>query len=588
MHHPDLTNHRSSYFDYETFPFVRPPEMDGNAASRHQVAIIGAGPVGLVLAILLARHGVKPVLIEAEAQVCSGSRALALARRTMEIAEQCGCADEFLESAIVWKDGYSFYKGKVVHHLDIPYTDDDKFMPMTNLAQCVIEKILVDRARELGVEFRFQTRLNKLVNHDDGVELTLDTPEGPYPLRIDWLVACDGARSTARRLQGLRFKGHSYEGRFVIADMKVNIDSPTGRRCYFDPPWLPGRSVLLHKAPDDIWRLDYQVPDDVSDEEALDEERLRAQIDAHFAYVGVNAPWTFEWITLYKPNALTLDSYRHDRVLYCGDAAHLLPVFGVRGMNTGVQDSINLAWKLAAVVDGHASEALLDVFSSERVADARQICVEAGRSTRLMAPPSRGFRVMQQAVLSLALDQDWVRGLLHWRTSHPIDYADSPVTWCDAAEAQFEAGPHPGAPPRNVRLNNQADATGTNSFLLDTAGPCFTVLVFGDDPKLWHAAADDVRSSVEQGLAVRLVAVRKDGITPHGADLTLADADGHAHRLWGADDPPGKGSVYLLRPDQHIAARWKSGSASRVADVLRFILSAGAERRANIQPGVTA
>ncbi|MGB7306102.1 MAG: FAD-dependent monooxygenase, partial [Burkholderiaceae bacterium] len=474
MHQPELNRPESSYFDYEAFPFVRPPEMDGDTRDHHPVAIIGAGPVGLMLAILLARHGLKPVLIEAEAYVCSGSRALALARRTMEIAEQCGCADAFLDSAIVWKDGYSFYKGRVVHHLDIPYTDDDKFMPMTNLAQCAIEKILVDRARELGVDCRFQTRLDKLVSHDDGVELTLDTPEGTYPLRVDWLAACDGARSSVRRLQGLRFEGNAYESRFVIADMKVDIDSPTGRRCYFDPPWLPGQSVLLHKAPDNIWRLDYQVPDEMSDDEALDRERLGAQINAHFAYVGVDAPWDFEWVTLYKPNALTLGNYRHGRVLYCGDAAHLLPVFGVRGMNTGVQDSINLAWKLAAVVNGSAPEALLDVYSSERVADARQICVEAGRSTRLMAPPSRGFRVMQQAVLSLALDQDWVRGLLHWRTSHPIDYADSPATWHDPSEAQFDNGPHPGAPPRNVRLVS-SKRKGRGKFLLDVTGPGFTV-----------------------------------------------------------------------------------------------------------------
>ncbi len=222
MHQPDLAAHRASYFEYETYPFIRPPELDGNAGERRPVAIVGAGPIGLVLAILLARQGVRAVLIEAEAQVSSGSRALALARRTMEIVEQCGVAERFLDGALLWKDGYSFYKGRVVHHLDIPTSEDDKFSPMTNLAQCIIEKILVDRALELGVELRFQTKLVGMDPREDHVGLTLDTPEGEYRLEADWLVACDGARSSVRRMQGLRFEGQSYESRFVIVDFNIH------------------------------------------------------------------------------------------------------------------------------------------------------------------------------------------------------------------------------------------------------------------------------------------------------------------------------------------------------------------------------
>ncbi|MEZ5658482.1 MAG: FAD-dependent monooxygenase [Burkholderiaceae bacterium] len=575
MHQPQLTTHQASYFEYQTFPFVRPPELDGRDG-HHPVVIIGAGPIGLILAILLARHGVKSVLIEAEAQVSSGSRALALARRTMEIIEQCGVADAILEGALLWKDGYSFYKGRVVHHLDIPFSDDDKFAPMTNLAQCIIEKILVERANALGVEIRFQTKLTALDAQDDGVALTLDTPEGPYRLRADWLLACDGARSTVRRLQGLRFEGRSYESRFVICDFNIAIDSPAGRRCYFDPPWLPGQSVLMHQAPHDVWRLDYQVPEHVSDEQALDRDRLRQNIQAHLAYIGVDAPWTFEWVTLYKPNALTLADYRHGRVLYCGDAAHLLPVFGVRGMNTGVQDSINLAWKLAAVVAGQASEALLDTYSSERVADARQICVEAGRSTQMMAPPSRGFKIMQQAVLSLALDQPWVRGLLHWRTSHPIDYADSPLTWPDAEAREFTQGPRPGAPPRNAQL---IPGRTDGGFLLDMTGAAFTVLAFSCDQPQWQGLVSDAASLRARGIAVRLLRIRRapDDGADAGAttkiETVIDDASGHLHRLWGAEHDQGGGTVYVLRPDQHVLARWKPAGKERLGAAIEHALA---------------
>lgn len=565
MHQPELTPFQSSYFHYEVYPFERPVEMRGEPRPRHPVAIVGAGPIGLVFAIQLASHGVRAVLIESEAQVSGGSRALALSRRSMEIIEQCGVARQFLKDAIVWREGRSYYRNRVVHHLDIPCAEDDKFAPMTNLPQCMMEKILLDRAREMGIEVRFQTRVTALRASDDGVSLTLDTPEGEYALEADWLVACDGARSTVRRLQGLRFEGNSYESRFVIADFRIDLDEPPGRRCYYEPPWLPGHTALMHKAPLGVWRLDYQVPAEVSDEQALDPERIRSHIDAQLAYIGVDLPWRIEWTSLYKPNALTLARYNHGRVVYCGDAAHLLPVFGVRGMNTGVQDAINLGWKLAAVVQGRGAPALLDTYSAERVADARQICVEAERSTRMVAPPTRGFRVMQQAVLSLAQEHEFVRGLLHWRTSRPIDYADSPLTIVDATEPAFAAGPPPGAPPRNARLDPAAANSG---FLLDAFEPAFQVIVFGDVASLWAPALEDVRALRAKGVAVRLLAVRSDGSSPQGADAVLADPQGHAHQLWGAGD----GAVYVLRPDQHVCARWKAGSATRVGQVVERIL----------------
>lgn len=564
MHQPNLQAHRASYFTYQVQPFVPPPELAAPQAAPHPVVVVGAGPVGLVLAIQLARQGVRTVLVESEAQVSGGSRALALTRRSMEIIEQCGVAPDFLRDAITWDRGRSYYMNRVVHHLEIPSSPDDKFAPMTNLAQCAMEQILVDRARALGVDVRFQTRVQDLQARDDGVTLTLDTPQGEYRLQADWVAACDGARSSVRRLQGLRFEGKSYESRFVIADFNIEIDEPPGRRCYFEPPWLPGHTVLVHKAPKDVWRFDYQVPADVSDEEALDPVRLTSHIQAHLDYIGIDAPWTFEWTTIYKPNTLTLASYNHGRVLYCGDAAHLLPVFGVRGMNTGVQDAINLAWKLAAVIDRQAAPQLLDTYTSERVADARQICMEAGRSTRMVAPPTRGFRVLQKAVLSLSLDHEFTRGLLHWRTSRPIDYADSPLTWKDDSEGGFDAGPAPGAPARNARVR----IGGAPGHLLDAFGVGFHVLVFGGDAALWAGARADVEAARAQGLRVRLVAVRDDAAQPAGADAVLHDADGHAQSLWGAQG----GAVYVLRPDQHVCARWKAASGTRVRAVLEHAL----------------
>jgi len=566
MHQPELTPQRSSYFSYQIHPFAKPPEMQGSAP-RHTVVVVGAGPNGLLVALDLARNGARPIVIEAEAQICGGSRAVAFTRRTLEIFEQVGASDALLEGALLWDKGRSFYRGHMVHALQIPGSVDDRFAPMTNQPQNVMEKVLLERAAAMGIEVRWQTRVVGLESDESGVQLKLDTPEGEYTLACDWLVACDGARSAIRRMQNLRFEGRAYTGRFAIIDFRVPLDAPTGRRCYFDPPWLPGYAVLLHKAPYGIWRLDYQVPDDVSDEEALEPSRLRAHVQAHLDYIGANIDWEIEWVTLYKPNTLSLARYNHGRVLYCGDAAHLLPVFGVRGVNTGVQDGNNLSWKLASVIRGIASPAILDTYTDERLADAQQICFEAARSTRMMTPPSRGFRILRDAVLQLSVRNEFTRPLLHWRTSRPIDYADSALTTVDASETHFKAGPRPGAPARNVCINPDADS---RAWLFDAFGPGFQVLVFGGRDAAIQTASADVAALRAEGVTVRLILIHgpQDRPSARSADAVVSDPLGRIVSAWGI---PG-GGVYVLRPDQHVAARWTGDAHTRVAQVVRKAL----------------
>jgi 3-(3-hydroxy-phenyl)propionate hydroxylase len=414
---------------------------------------------------------------------------------------------------------------------------------------------------------RWQTKVVGLESDPSGVHLQLDTPAGEYTLACDWLVACDGVRSAVRRLQNLRFEGRAYTGRFAIIDFRVPLGAPTGRRCYFDPPWLPGYAVLLHKAPYGIWRLDYQVPDDVSDEEALDPARLRSHVQAHLDYIGADLPWEIEWVTLYKPNTLSLARYNHGRVLYCGDAAHLLPVFGVRGVNTGVQDGNNLSWKLASVIRGIASPAILDTYTDERLADAQQICFEAARSTRMMAPPSRGFRILRDAVLQLSVRNEFTRPLLHWRTSRPIDYAESALTTVDATERRFAAGPRPGAPARNVCIDPEASP---RTWLFDAFGPGFQVLAFGSDESMLQAVSADVAALRADGIPIRIVQIRRAHDTRFcvSADAVMTDPLGRIFSGWGVTE----GAVYVLRPDQHVAARWTNDATTLVSAVVRKAL----------------
>jgi 3-(3-hydroxy-phenyl)propionate hydroxylase len=249
-------------------------------------------------------------------------------------------------------------------------------------------------------------------------------------------------------------------------------------------------------------------------------------------------------------------------VLLTGDAAHLLPIFGVRGCNTGMQDCNNMAWKLAFVVRGWSKRALLRTYSSERVQAAREICEEGGKSTRFMTPPTAGARLMRDAVLSFCLSEDFLKDLLHWRTSRPHDYLLSPLNSFPEADAAFPGGIPCGRPARNVRI-------GDDDYLLDRfeAGAGFHVLVFTDDANL---TGDLERILIETGHQSFPVIRVLIGIKPNDADvrraeLVIADATGRIAIMYGAK----AGTVYVLRPDLHVCARWRETDAGQVCRALQ-------------------
>ncbi|MGI9217217.1 MAG: FAD-dependent monooxygenase, partial [Hydrogenophaga sp.] len=452
MHQPHAEPRRSIYYDYQVFDAWLP---SAHPAEQHApVVIAGAGPIGLVTALALAQQGVRCVVLEAERQVSEGSRAIVFTRRSMEILLQVGVAQRVTDNGLPWRFGNSIYRGQRVFRMENPHDPDDRFFPLINLQQQYVEQYLVEACAEQPlVDLRWGNKLLSFTQDGQGATLQVDTAEGPYTLKADWLVAADGARSAVRGLMDLKLEGASYEGRFVIADIRVDLPLPTERLAFFDPDWNPGNTILMHREPHGIWRLDYQLPPGETPEDALRPESLKARIDAQLAMIGhAGVPWEMDWCSVYSARALTLPDYVHGRVLFVGDAAHLLPIFGVRGANTGFQDAQALAWRLALVAKGVAPATLLRTYSTERVGAAREIIDEAGKSTRFMAPPTRGFRLLRDAVLSLSLSQPFVGPLYHWRSSRPHEYAGSPLNAPDDDNAAFGAGPGLGAPPRNVRL----------------------------------------------------------------------------------------------------------------------------------------
>jgi 3-(3-hydroxy-phenyl)propionate hydroxylase len=561
MHQPASTPRASIYYDYR----VHEPWLpSGRAAGdRHRVVIVGAGPAGMVTALELARHGVASTILNAELQVSQGSRAIVFTRRSMEILQQVGVADRITRTGLPWRFGNSFYRGQRVFRMEAPHDADDRFFPMINLQQQYLEEYLLDAcdANPL-VEVRWGNKVESFEQCDGFARVHVDTPAGPYTLETDWLVAADGGRSGLRARMGLQMEGASYEGLFVIADIRIDLPLPTERLAFFDPDWNPGNTILMHREPHGIWRVDYQLPPGETPEQALRPESLKARIDAQLAMIGhAGAPWEMDWCSVYSARTLTLPDYVHGSVIFTGDAAHLLPIFGVRGANTAFQDAQSLGWHLAFVVKGLAGHALLANHSAERVGAAREIIDEAGKSTRFMTPPTRGFKLLRDAVLSLSLTEAFVRPLYHWRTSRPHEYTHSSLNSPGDDDALFREGPAHGAPPRNVRL-------GPDAFLLDHLGGGFDLLYFTGGQALPDALREVIAATRAQGVPLKVIAVGAVGPVA-GADLALPDADGAVRRRYGV---PANGAAYLLRPDQHVCARWLTLDATRLRSALATAL----------------
>jgi len=431
--------------------------------------------------------------------------------------------------------------------MEAPVGDSDRFPPLINIQQQYIEEYLADACAEAGIEIRWGNKVEDILAHEPVVRMRVDTPAGEYELEADWLIAADGARSAIRQKYGLKMEGDAYEGRFVIADIRIDLGLPTERLAFFDPSWNPGNTVLMHREPHGIWRVDYQLPPGESPEEALAPASLKTRIDAQLAMIGkAGIPWEMDWSSVYSARAMTLPDYRHGHILFTGDCAHMLPIFGVRGANTAFQDAQNLAWKLALVCRGQTSSALLDTYSSERVGAAREIIQEGGRSTRFMTPPTHGFRLLRNATLSLALQHAFVRPLFHWRTSRAHTYADSPLN-ASRNLAGVPADAAVGAVMPNLGLDD-------GTYLLDRLTPQFHVIVSADAGEF--AALRELRAALEaQGMALGILAVGENAAAALPEAGLLPDAAGKFGKAVSnaADGGP---RVLLVRPDQHIAGLW--------------------------------
>lgn len=508
------------------------------------VVVVGGGPVGMATAMVLTQRGIPVTIVEAADQVSFGSRAICISRHSLEAAERLGFGPDLEKVVVPWSSGRSFFRDTEVLHFHMPTSTHDVRAPMVNVSQSQVEQIMVDHLEADPLDtYLWEVRVNGYIQDEQAVTLQLDTSAGSRTLRAAWVVAADGGRSRMRELAGLTLEGTSYEGRYVIADIHWQSDLPVERRVWFDPPSNPGSTVIMHRQPDDVWRIDYQLDEGQDADAETKVERITQRIAQHLDWLGNERPWTLEWLGIYSAHARALDHFVHGRVLFAGDAAHLVPIFGVRGLNSGVEDAETLGWMLAAVINGTAEPALLQVYSAERRSAWEQNIANAGKSTRFMTPGSDGYRATRAAILRLATARPEFGFLINPRQSSATHAHTSPLTWQADPAAR---GILPGDPvPDRVVIT----AAGASSSVNRLRGTGFALIAFECDAR----AATAVReAAVELAKAIAPEQWATILVNP-AADLCDGDAVVDAalqHDLGGR-----AGEVFVVRPDGILLAR---------------------------------
>ncbi len=526
-------------FEVPLYAYERSPDQDAGTPARRKVVIIGAGPVGLAAAIDFAQQGIEAVVLDDNDKVSFGSRAICFAKRPLEILDRLGCGHEMVEKGVEWEVGKVFFDDRQVYEFNLLPEKGHEFPAFINLQQYYFEEYLVNRVRAMQaegapIEIRGRNKVLRVTDKGDHVDLLIDTPEGEYPLQADWLIACDGAGSPTRAMMGLDFVGRVFEDNFLIADVVMEADFPTERWFWFDPPFNKGQSALLHKQPDGVWRIDLQLGWDIDKEEEKKPENVIPRLKQ---MLGDDVKFELEWVSIYTFQCRRMEKFRHGRVIFAGDAAHQVSPFGARGANSGLQDTDNLAWKLKLIMEGKAPESLLDSYDFERVHGADENILNSSRSTDFITPKSEMSRLLRDAVLDLSEAYDFARPLVNsGRLSVPCTYDGSPLNTPDAL---------PGGPARTRPGAPCVDAPLGDGFLLKKLGDRFTLLTVG--------------AEAPEALDVDGIAVDR---------LALEPTEAVAARYLG----DATSAVYLIRPDQHVAARWPSYDETAVrAAVARAI-----------------
>ena len=531
------------------FAYRRASELSTAQPGRYPVIVIGAGPIGLCAAIDLALHGVECVLMDEEAALSEGSRAICFSKRTLEVLDRLGCAERAMAKGVVWNLGKVYLRDKLLYSFDLLPEAGHKYPAFINLQQYFLEQFLVERLLETGrVDARWRNRVVGVQPRGDHVLVEVDTPDGRYAAHADYVLVADGARSPVRRMLGLEAQGQTFRDRFLIADVKMQADFPTERWFWFDPPFHPEQSALLHRQADNVWRIDFQLGWNADPELEREPQRVIARIQA---MLGPARAFTLEWVSVYTFHCRRMEKFRHGRVIFAGDAAHQVSPFGARGANGGIQDVDNLGWKLSRVLAGKAPENLLDTYDMERGPAADENIMHSTRSTDFITPKSHASRLFRDATLQLAEHLPFARRLVNsGRLSTPHTYARTPLSTPD--QAPFAGCATPGAPAPDAPLTSDDEP----AWLLDQLGGRFVGIYFAGAESANANLRSRLTALVNLAESVDPLVICGPGQSGGWKALGL-DAFDDAQGLFAQRYDATPDAFYLIRPDQHVAARWR-------------------------------
>jgi len=533
------------------YAYRRSADQDGGAA-HHPIVVVGAGPVGLTAAADLAMRDAPVVLLDEDHTVSVGSRAICWAKRTLEIFDRLGCGEPIVRKGVSWNVGKVFHRDGLVFQFDLLPEPGHHRPAFVNLQQYTVEDCLVERVTALpSADVRWLNKVVGVTPLADRVGLRIDTPEGDYTLTCDWLIVADGAHSPVRTMLGLESQGQVFRDRFLIVDIRMKSEFPAERWFWFDPPFHRQQSALLHRQADDVWRVDFQLGPDADPEKEKSPERMLPRLRA---MLGEAAEFDIEWASVYTFQCRRMPFFRHGRVLFAGDAAHLVSPFGARGANSGIQDIDNLVWKLRLVTLGLAPERLLDTYDIERSFAADENIRHSTRSTDFITPKSAVSHTFREATLDLARDYPFARRLVNsGRLSTATVLAESPLNTPD--RDAFEGAMVPGAPAAD------APVTGPGSkWFVDYLRPAFTLVAFG-------AGVDaEIAAMLQRDpIRCRVLHVATDPVDAHAdSQVAVADTSGLLAKRYDAQP----GTCYLFRPDQHVCARWRSFDLDEVRSAI--------------------